>query len=220
MESGRLAFMEKNSVAETWVRPEVDIVEILPNSEKIINFSVSVPQDALAGSHYLGLAAESVTGEAEKQVGVSGQLVSVFLLQVAGVVNESLSIDHWEVPGITVKKSWPAILSIVNTCVTELPVKGEITVRDWLGREVSRSDISFGLPLLPSSGRSFSANLDLPARLLLPGLYEAEVKVNYGLTKQTVVATKSVWYLPLYLWILLAIFSALGAVAIFRRKKV
>lgn len=220
IQSGQLVFAEMNSAAETWVRPEVNAAEILPNTEKKINFLISIPKEAAAGSYYLGMAAESAAGGGERQVGVSGQLVSVLLLQVAGVVNESLSIVEWKIPGFTSGKEWPATFSLFNSSATELPVKGEIIVRDWLGREVTRENVNLGLPLLPSAGRNFSATVRLPKKLLLPGVYQAEVRVKYGLTNQTAVAIKNVWYTPLYLWILLFVAFIAGILAIKRRKKV
>ncbi len=218
IQSGQLIFSELQTPAESWVQPEINAVEIPSNAEEKINFLISIPKDAVAGSYYLGLAAETVPNSEEEQVGVSGQLVSILLLQVAGVVNESLSIEKWSVPSVVFGKKWTAILTLLNTSVVELPVSGEISVHDWLGRKVASESINLGSALLPSAGRNYSAIIPMQKERLLPGPYEAKINVRYGLTNQTSVAVKRIWYLPYYIWIIIPIVIILGAVMMIKRK--
>lgn len=219
LDNGRLVYEELSEGARLWVTPNKKAFQLKPQSEERVGFKISVPSDAVAGSYYLGLAVQSGGVDAEKNVGVSGQLVSVLLLQVSGVVNETLSVQKWSLPEFTVATKWPASLAVVNTSVTELPLQGEMIIRDWLDREVAREDIVFGAPLLPGSGRNYATDIKLTKKFLLPGIYDAEVKIKYGLTKQSAVALKSVWYVPPYFWVLVVGLIAIGIILYKQRKK-
>ena len=219
LDNGRLVYEERNEGAGLWVTPNKKSFQLKPKSEERVGFKIDVPRDAAAGSYYLGLAVQSSGAEAGKNVGVSGQLVSVLLLQVSGIVNETLSVQKWSLPEFTIADKWPASLAVVNTGVTDLPLQGEVIVRDWLDREVAREDIVFGMPLLPGSGRSYVADVKLKNTFLLPGLYDTELKIKYGLTKQSAVAMKSVWYVPPYFLVLIVGLIAIGIILYKRRKK-
>lgn len=204
LKDGKVVYAAGSSEAENWVAPERESIDIGGGEEKKANFFVSVPEDAAAGSYYLGLAAESAGGGGSGQIGIAGQLVSVLLVQVAGVVTETLSIENWHMPGIAFANRWPAVFAVKNTSPVELPIAGQIIVRDWLGREVVKEGISISSVLLPGSPRSYTADILLSKGILLPGLYEAELRLVYGKTNQSAVRVQDVWYLPFYMWIVLA----------------
>lgn len=209
LENGRLVYGTGISAAEQWVRPELATVEIFPGQTKQVNFTADIPRDAPPGSYFLGLGAGTDVSGGEKAVGVSGQVISVLLIQVAGVVNESLTIENWQLPGVVFSRNWPASVLVANGGTTELPVSGEIIVRDWLGRQVYNSAFKMSSVLLPGSARKQSAEISLPGkRWYLAGPHEAEIKINYGLTGQKTVAIGSVWYLPYYSFAVLLLLLA------------
>jgi hypothetical protein len=212
LENGRLVYGSGISSAEQWVSPEVNSVEILPGQIKQADFVVNIPRDAPAGSYFLGLAAGTdISGGEKEAVGVSGQVISVLLIQVAGVVNESLTIENWQLPGLTVSRDWPASVLLENGGTTELPVTGEVIVRDWLGRQVYSGVFQMTSVLLPGSARKQSVDISLPDGRFYPvGPYQAEIKIKFGLTGQKTVALGSVWYLPYYSFVVLLIL--LGAI--------
>lgn len=198
MPGGQLAYGVNYNQAESWVTPEKTSLTVNPGQEEKINYIVNVPATAAAGSYFLGLAAESVAGTSAASLGVSGQLVSVLLLQVAGVVNESLSLDEISLPKISFGGKLPFTVSAKNLGTTELPLKGEITIRNWLGREVKKETINLGSILLPGSGRKFSSEVSMAGNFILPGPHEFEFKIRYGLTGQSVVQARHVWFVPIY----------------------
>lgn len=216
--NGTIVYGAGNSAAESWARPEKDSVEILPDQEAKVNFLVSVPVGASAGSYILGLAAEAGPGEGGNAVGISAQVASVLLLQVAGTVTESLNIEKYELPAVLVGSEWPAKIELKNNGTTELPIKGNILVRDWIGREIYNEEINFGQVLLPSSGRSFASKINLKNRFLLPGPYDTELRVVYGLTEQKTYLARDIWYLPAYFWAILFLIAISIIYKIFRRK--
>jgi hypothetical protein len=219
MPGGQLTYGVNYSQAESWVVPEKTSLVVGAGQEEKVNFIINVPVTATAGSYFLGLAAESVSGAGAEILGVSGQLVSVFLLQVAGVVNESLTIDDLSLPIISVSGKVPFAVAVKNLGTTELPLKGEIIVRNWLGREVHKETINLGSILLPGSGRKFSAEVLLPGKFILPGPHDFEFKINYGLTGQTVVQARHIWLIPAYSIIALVGLLIIAIVVGVKRKK-
>jgi hypothetical protein len=219
MQGGQLAYGVNYSQAESWVAPEKTSVMVGPGQEEKVSFVINVPATATAGSYFLGLAAESVAGAGVASLGVSGQLVSVLLLQVAGVVNESLSIEELSLPKIAMRGNLPLTISVKNLGTTELPLKGEIIARNWLGREVAKETINLGSILLPGSGRKFSSEVTLSGKYILPGPHNFEFKIHYGLTGQSVVQVRRVWFVPIYSIIALICLSVIVLVIGVRRKK-
>ena len=211
LDNGRVVYGTGISPAEQWVSTETGSVSIEPGQTKEVNFIVSIPRDTPAGSYFLGLGAGADVAGDNKNIGVSGQVISVLLIQVAGVVNESLTIENWQIPGLSVSRNWPASVLVANNGTTELPVSGEIIVRDWLGRQIYNSTFQMTSVLLPGSARKQSAKISLPGgRWYVAGPYETEIKINFGLTRQKTVAIGSVWYLPYYSFVILLLL--LGAI--------
>ena len=120
---------------------------------------------------------------------------------------------------MTFGREWLATVGMQNTGTTELPLKGSILIRDWLGRELMTEDVYFGQVLLPGSGRSFVTELNLKDRFLLPGPYNAELTVTYGLTKQKAYKADGIWHLPLYFWIIILVIIIPIIYKIFRQPK-
>ncbi len=219
LENGAIVYGHDNSAAEIWVKPEKNSIEIKQDEEVNANFLVSVPIDAVAGSYVLGLVAEPIVSENDTAVGVSAQVASVLLLQVAGVVNESLTVDKYNLPALTISRQWPAIVELKNIGTTELPIRGAVSVSDWLGREVYKEELNFGQVLLPGSGRSYGSELNIKNKFLLPGPYHTELSVSYGLTNQKTYKAENTWHLPVYFWVILLIILFSIIYKIFRHKK-
>ena len=100
-ENGKPVFSRGVDLAESWVYPENNLVNIKSGETKSVNFIIKIPVDAIAGSYYLGLAVEPVE---EKNNNTnpplprpSGELairlVSLLTLEVKGIVRESVVIE-------------------------------------------------------------------------------------------------------------------------------
>lgn len=218
LESGAVVYGYGNNSAELWVAPEISTIEIESGKEASVNFLINVPADAAAGTYVLGLAAEIGSNQGGQAVGVAGQVASVLILQVAGVVNELLSVENFRLPTLSIGREWPADIVLKNNGTTELPIRGVISARNWLGQEVYSEEINFGQVLLPQSGRSYNSKINLKDKLILPGLYETELKVAYGLTNQKIYKSESIWYAPIYFWaiLLLIVLSVIYKYKFFR----
>src|SRR3989344_249568 len=94
-ENGRPVFSGGIDAAESWVRPENNLINIKSGETKSANFIIKIPADAVSGSYYLGLTVEPVF-EKNNSAGLSARLVSLLTLQVKGLVQESVLIEKFE----------------------------------------------------------------------------------------------------------------------------
>jgi len=208
-EQGEPIFTRGEDAAENWVYPENGQVNIKSGATKDINFIIKIPADALAGSYYLGLFAEPTLSK-EKPANVNTRLVSLLTLQVSGMVNESLVIEKWEpLTGVSGEKKWKFNLLLKNVGAMEVDMRGMAALRNWKGEEIFSQPLVLGNKLLAGSKRALQPEIILRDDIKLPGLYQAQIKINYGKTNQPVSSIAYIWYFPAWSKVVLA---GLGAV--------
>src|SRR3989344_543109 len=223
-ENGRPVFSGGIDAAESWIRPENNSINIKSGETKSVNFIIKIPADAVSGSYYLGLTVEPVL-EKNNSAGLSARLVSLLTLQVKGLVQESVAIEKWE-PSASRRddlenKKLKFDLNLKNNGTIEVLMNGKIAFRNWRGEEIFSEPIILGNKLLAGSKRVLHPEIILKNNIILPGLYSAQVKINYGRTNQTVSAIAYVWYFPKWSKIVLAaVILFIGFLIFCRRKKV
>ncbi len=208
--------------AENWVYPESNTVKLKPGETKSVNFIIKTPDKAEAGSHYLALAVEP---ELENTTGntVNSRLVSLLTLQVAGQVSEELLIEKWEpLANFSSHKEWKFDLKLKNNGVVEVPIKGSLVVRNWQSEDLFSEPVTLGNKLLAGSYRVLSPAVILRENISLPGLYQVQIKINFGLTNQMSSAIAYVWFFPRWSQVAGAIFGLLIVmvlIILIKRKK-
>lgn len=219
-DQGRLTYGGGNNFAEMWVKPQTESVEIAGGKEKNVNFFINVPQDAAPGSYYLGLAVETAA-ENKANVGLSGQLIAPLLLQVAGVANESLSIETWRHPKMVFwQRHWMYDFILNNSGNVEVPAKATVRISNWRGDQVYGQQPNLDELILPGSGRAYRSEVKLPyGNFYLPGPYSAELVINYGKTGQVISAVQTVWFFPPYIIIICSVIILLIAYSLLKKKK-
>lgn len=193
---GNPVFSRGEDVAETWVYPENNLVMVKAGQTKDVNFIIKIPVDALAGSYYLGLFVEPVWPKGE-QTSVSARLVSMLTLQVSGAVNESLLLEKWAPQAdITKEKKWKFDLLLKNAGTIEINLNGVVALRNWKGEEIFSQPLVLGNKLLAGAKRALQPEMVLRDDIKLPGLYQAQIKINYGRANLSANALAYVWYFP------------------------
>lgn len=197
-EDGKPVFARGVDAAESWVYPEDNLVNLKSGETKSVNFIIKIPSDAVSGSYYLGLAVEPVL-EKNDQASLTARLVSLLTLQVKGLVQESVMVEKWEaISGITGSKDLKFDLNLKNNGTIEVLMRGEISIRNWRGETIFSEPIILGNKLLAGSKRVLHPEIILKNDINLPGLYSAQLKINYGRTNQTVSAIAYFWYFPMW----------------------
>ncbi|PIT88576.1 MAG: hypothetical protein COU29_02245 [Candidatus Magasanikbacteria bacterium CG10_big_fil_rev_8_21_14_0_10_36_32] len=213
---GELIFSEGVNQAENWVKPEKNVVQIDPGEEVTVNFFIKTDSLAESGSYFLGLAAENVD-LGEREVGLSGELVCLLLLQVSGQVQENLSVTNWQTENITINKIWNFDLSIKNTSAVELPIQSELIIRNWRNKIIYRELNDLGL-LLPQADRIFQQKIDMVGQTFFSGSYSATLNIIYGRTNQIKTLVKNFWRIS-PVWIIILSVVAVGIITLLYRIK-
>lgn len=218
-EQGGPVFTRGEDASENWVYPESNPVNIKPDSVKDVNFIIKIPADALPGSYYLGLFAEPVWPKGA-QANVNTRLVSLLTLQVSGLVSESLAIEKWApLAGVSGEKKWKFDLLLKNVGAIEMDMRGSIALRNWKGEEIFSQSLVLGNKLLAGAKRALQPEIVLRDDIKLPGLYQVQVKINYGKTNLSASSLAYVWYFPVWSKVVLVLAVLLIVVLIFWRIK-
>lgn len=221
-DSGKPLFERGVTEAENWVYPENSTLLVKTGQTKSVNFIIKIPKNTLAGSYYVGLFVEPSSGESASS-NVSTKLVSLLTVQVAGTVNESILIDKWLAKqNISKDREWQFDLSLKNNGDVEVPLKGILSIRNWKGEDIFAEPLVLGNKLIAGSRRVLSPTIILRDDIKLPGLYQSQIKINYGLTNQVSSAITYVWFFPQWSQVFLVIFGILifGLVVfVVKRKK-
>lgn len=219
LDDGRVVYGSEYSIAENWVRPEKTAIELSPGEEKSINFLINVPATAKSGSHYLGLAVGLNTSNQNDNIGISGKVVSILLLQVAGVVNESVNVQSWQLSEGMFNGKFESIISVENDGLVGAPISGYAVVRNYFGKEVYKKEIGLNGTLLPRSIIKSKDVIELPLGFYWPGPYNVELHINYGLTGQRISLIKPVWFIHLYFFPIFAFFIGVIGYIFLHQKK-
>lgn len=221
-ETGLPVFNRDVEEAENWVYPEDNMVQVIGGETKSVNFIIKVPAEAEVSSHYLGLAAEQVIGDNNKN-SLNSRLISLLTLQVKGVVHEELFIEKWGAdPTVSTNRDYTFNLKLRNSGVVEVPMRAVVAIRNWRGEEIFSEPIVLGNKLLAGSRRALSPLISLKDDLDLPGLYQAQLTIHYGLTNQTTSAIAHIWYFPKWSQVAAVIFGLVIMyffVVLVKRKK-
>lgn len=195
-QNGRLVFDPNIDVAENWVKFKKEIIDLKAGEKKDLVFTVSVPKNTPPGGHYLGL------GVIEKSdQGVSGRLLTILTLQVAGVANESLRLENfYPVKRYFFDNDWRYFLQFKNTGNIDLPVSGSIQILSGNNKVIFSKTVNLGSKLFSGSSRNADLKVSVD-KIIFPGRYQAVMTVHYGLTNQEIVSVANFWYLPF--WFLL-----------------
>ena len=98
-------------------------------------------------------------------------------------------------------------------------MQGKIAIRNWRGEEIFSEPIILGNKLLAGSKRVLRPEIILKNNISLPGIYSAQVKINYGRTNQVVSALDYIWYFPKWSKIVLGTTALLVILFIFWKMK-
>jgi len=194
---GNFNFKKDNTEEKSWVKIESESFLLFPNQKKEIKVSIKIPENVYPGSYYFGLAA-NVVNDKDNGVGLSKQLVSLLHLQVAGIAKENLRVvDFLSKKNIYLKNDFNFKLSLRNAGNVEIPFGGDVSLKSFFGRLIAKNNVENNNKILPDILREFTFDFyNQPIKL--PGIYRAELNLNYGLTGQILKVKTSFWYFPVW----------------------
>jgi hypothetical protein len=210
--------------AASWITISPSSIAVAPKQTVNINLSANVPLDALPGGHYAGVLYQSkgtaplIGAGAGASTGVQQVVGTLVYLIVEGPVTEKASVTLFDVPKFLEFGPVNFTTEILNQSDLHIIPKGQITIRNMLGKTTTTLPIE-ERNIFPNA--SFVYNNTWEAKYLL-GRYRADLSASYGSTGQVLIATAYFWVFPvkIALAILLAIaIISLIVILIIKKKR-
>jgi len=205
--------------AEKWVVFSGSSFELSAGGEQSVDFEINVPEDAYPGSHYLALGVKSSAPTG--QVGVASQLACLLTLQVAGTAVEQLDINSFQSAGVVWYKDWTFQVRLKNNGNVELPLSGVIKILDKKDKIVDEQEFYFGNQLLAGAVRNLTPTWSWGEKWLWPGIYQAELVIDYGLTRQQSISNVNIVYIPVWslIGVVFLLVVIIGLIYFLKRKR-
>jgi hypothetical protein len=197
--------------ARDWIKSDVDNINLNHGDRLTVELTITAPENAIAGSHYVAVFASAAgedQGQRSGQVKLVSRVGTLILINVPGNNQES-----GEITNFTSDKNFyrqgPVEFSTVfkNSGNIYEKVKGEIAIKNILGTEVVRIPLRDST-VLSNSSRKLDAAWN---RKWLMGRYTAELTTTYGLggnlkSMKSIVFFAFPWHIALLLLLVLIVF--------------
>ncbi len=213
---GRPIFKPNSDIAESWVKFKSEKTILKNNEKKDFVFTITIPKNTPPGAHYLGLGVQENN---DKNIG--GRLATILVLQVAGTANESLILEKfYPVKKYFFDNNLIYFLQIKNAGNVDLSVRANMQIYNYENKIIDSNVINFGNKLFAQSNRSAQLQSLVGEKMFLPGLYQAVITINYGLTNQQIISSVNFWYWPVwFLWVAGGMIVFVLLIFIFIRKR-
>ncbi len=166
--------------ASAWITFNPTQLEIEPFGKQTVDYTVTAPQDAGAGTRYSILFFETALGVGKNEEGasvsVAGRIGSLFYVDISGTVRREGKIEKVEViPGIGNR---PAIIRTVfkNSGNTVIVLEGEFVLMDADGAVKARAKLE---PIYSREGSTASQETEWAGKLA-PGAYDGVFTYDMG----------------------------------------
>ncbi len=213
---GRSIFKNDSDIAENWIKFNSEKITLKNDEKKDFVFTINIPKNTPPGAHYLGIGAQEVN---EKNI--SGRLMTIVVLQVAGTANESLLLEKFNpINRYFFNKNLVYYLQFKNVGNIDLALKSQIQIYDFKNKLISTVPVDLGNKLFAQSVRAADIRPDVSKEIFWPGKYRSMIIINFGLTKQQVISSANFYYLPTWFLYLIGIVIFLViSLVIYRKKK-
>jgi hypothetical protein len=180
-----------------WIKLSESIT-LEPKEQKIIPFTIEVPQNALAGGHF-AVIWWGTAPEGQQQMSIVTRAGILVYLQVSGDVSESAQILKFVPEGE--KFFWSKIpenfiVLFKNSGNTFLKPQGEINVKNIFGNKLVNLAVNTANIILLPNGEK---NLQISKKFYKPsfafGFYKAELNLRWGAKPEII--KKNAWFLVL-----------------------
>ena len=183
-----------------WVVLASDTLAIPKGEEGTLSFILSVPNDAVPGSHFGGIFISVEPPKLrESGASVGYEVANIISIRVAGEAIEKAQIRQFSTDNYVYGKPEVTFsIKLENEGNTLIRPYGPLTVTNMFGQEVANLKFNEELAgVFPGNTREFT--LSWKESSLMFGRYEALISPGYGEEgfKQTTSSTVTFWILPM-----------------------
>ncbi len=193
---------------------------LIPQQQKTIDITVTVPKDASPGGHYGVVRFTALPPDAtETSVSLSASVGSLLLVNVSGNVIQKAAIAELYTSQHGKKRSFfeygPVTIStrVSNTGNVHVQPTGHMQITNMFGKQVASFEVNPNKAnVLPQSIRRFDQVLN---KKLLFGRYKVQTDLVYGTDKKIISSSATFWVLP-YKLIVLALLGLVLLILLIR----
>lgn len=194
----------------TWTEVESEVVEVQPGEQRVIPFTLRVPENAEPGGHYGALTVENLPGGIDSGgagVTFAQKVAALMLVNVSGDVEEELTLTDFfiSVEQTKFRYDWiptnwildpenvTFVLRFENTGSVHEKPAGFVTVTNSLGNELAKIPLD-QRNVLPGSARILE--IEWQPEALTIGKIRAEVNAIYGSRNEPLFGAAEFWVVP------------------------
>lgn len=191
-ETGRVRLLEPQDAKNyqygltSWISFEKSSITLSPAEGQSIKIFID-ENKLTSGGHYASIQAQLDQKAQEGQVPVRAILSTLlFVRSATGNEHEEMSLQT--VSPIRTLLGFPDtfLVRLQNSGNVELVPYGTIEIKDMFGNVVAKGIINEGsLITLPESVRRFDVPMKRQSRFITPGIYKANITVNFGKEDKT-----------------------------------
>lgn len=179
-----------------WIKTEPEDFDLKPGEEKLVKFTITIPENAEPGGHYgtvvAGIKVSSgpgITGAAIVQ-----RVGALVLLTVPGEMKEILEVKEFSAPGYSEYGPIPFTVKFENTGTVHIKPSALVSITDWRGKKIAVLDFP-SRNVLPTAVRKFDASFT--KKWLFGGKYTATLTGSYGSSNRLLTPTViTFWVFP------------------------
>lgn len=221
---------ERNPYSLARMLQGLEDIELKADETKEVKFTADIPGDAAPGAYYGAIRYQVVPREnandEERQIALNASVAHLVFLEIPGEINEQIQVESLKV--LKGEKSGSFFLSSPNKVSVAVKNLGNGFSRpfgtvnvNYFSKEAYSYDVNKRDPrgiVLPNSSRTFTDDVK---NISKPGKYNVIASVAYGSGGEVVSYKTSFWYVPVWVFVILAlllIVIGVGISLLYRKK--
>lgn len=195
--------------ATSWVQAAVTDLILDPRETQNVDFTVTTPEDAGPGGHYLQIVFRVLTpagSDQQSTTRINPELTASVLFTVPGDIQESIMVESSPLSLLSLQPERTMELIITNTGNSHVLLRPETIVRgSWRGGS-AQIDLLPGQPklLLPHT----STIVPITWRAVEPGYYYFDSSIRFGTPAQSIETLSSHFVVLPAWWVILSFITA------------
>jgi hypothetical protein len=177
---------------KSWITAAIPDLNVFPQTEISLDFSIDVPPNADPGSHWGALLIHTAPQFSGEGAAVQVNIGTIILVRVLGEAKEKLELESFSGPRFLESPPVELEARFRNEGTVHEQPHGDIEVRNMFGSLVATGTLSLR-NVLPGTVRQINTSV---GEGLWLGRYTVKLTASYGDEKQVLTVQRVLWVVP------------------------